>query len=416
MGRVRWIPVFFGAMVYAQVPPAPEPGEYACIQTNLTVAMPLPGLPPSTTVSSTPAPFGNLVLDGAGKYRMTLGRGNSGAYRYDGATGQVTFDGVLGRTQSSYATRGKLLYFEFRTQVVSFSCSRNGKTDHGERRGSSPEHHSTPAASPNSRFAGRLYYADHRGAFRVDLQTGQEKAIGLSGNFDVRADGRVVYVDSHGEMILTNEDGSGRTRVPVYGSKNYSPRFSPDGSRIAYHGGQKPQGMEAALESAFSNKRLEPLVVSADGRLHAAFGSDYAQPCWTPDGRIVMAGAKAAPGITSGNQAGLFISDPQLRRLTRLPLDFDAPHSPAVSPDGTKLAFANGPALWVSAIDGSAPRKVYEGASRHVMFPAWSPDGQALAFVDNQVVGIVSLKGEEIPVKTSNGAVVRSTAEVLWLR
>jgi hypothetical protein len=98
------------------------------------------------------------------------------------------------------------------------------------------------------------------------------------------------------------------SRVSLFAFRGH---LSPDGGRIAYYGGQKPQGMEAALESTFSNKRLEPLVVSADGKLHAAFGSDYAQPSWTPDGRIVMAGAKAAPGVTSGNHVERFISDPQ---------------------------------------------------------------------------------------------------------
>ena len=66
-------------------------------------------------------------------------------------------------------------------------------------------------------------------------------------------------------------------------------------------------------------------------------------------------------------------------------------------------------------IDGSNPRKIYDGASRYVMFPAWSPDGQALTFVDNQVVGIVSLKGEELPVKRKDGETLRSRSEVLWL-
>lgn len=416
MARLWILSLAAAFFAQAQVPPPPHKGEYSCTQVNLTAAMPLPGLPPSTTVTTAPAPFGNLVLDGAGKYRMTVGRDNSGSYRYDSASGRVTFDGVLAPMRANYGTRGALLYFDFRGQGVSFSCSARGSVDYGEASARARDAGPSSNAAPNSRFTGRIYYADHRGAFKVDLATGSVRSLGLSGNFDVRPDGAVVYVNSRGEMILTNENGSGASRVPVYGTKNYSPRFSPDGNRIAYHGGQKPRGLEAAMEAAFTNARLEPLVITRDGRLLAAFGSDYAQPCWTPDGRIVVAGGKFAPGITTGNVSGLFISDPSLRTLKRLPLDFDAPHSPAVSPDGTKLAFANGPNLWVSGIDGSNPRKIYDGASRNVMFPAWSPDGQALTFIDNEVVGIVSLRGEELAVKNRDGATLRSNSEVIWLR
>jgi hypothetical protein len=410
-----WVPLLAVTFVsHAQHLPAPEKGEYACTQLNLAPALPLPGLIPSTTVTAAPGPYGNLVLDGAGKYHMTVGDKHSGSYRYDRATGRVTFDGPLAAIPATYGANGSLLYFTFRSEGISFTCSARGKADSGTRDSSRPQTRHEEAA-PNSRFTGRVYYAEPSGAFRIDLRTGHTTALGLSGNFDIRKDGAVVYVNSRGDMILSHEDGSGASRIPVYGAKNYSPRFAPDGGRIAYYGGQKPSGLEAAMEAAFTNNHLEPLVVSQQGRVLAAFGADYAQPCWTPDGRIVVAGARSVPGILAGNVIGIFISDPALRRLTRLPLNFDSPHSPAVSPDGSKLAFANGPNLWVSGIDGSSPRKVYDGASSHVMFPAWSPDGQSLVFVDNQVVGIVSLKGEELPVKAHDGRTLRSTSELVWL-
>ncbi len=46
----------------AQMPPEPVKGEYPCTQLGLTAALPLPGLPPTTTVTAAPGPFGNLVL------------------------------------------------------------------------------------------------------------------------------------------------------------------------------------------------------------------------------------------------------------------------------------------------------------------------------------------------------------------
>jgi dipeptidyl aminopeptidase/acylaminoacyl peptidase len=407
------IAVAFGQ---SAVPPPPEKGEYRCIQLNLTAALPLPGLPPTTTVTSAPSPFGNMVLDGAGQYRMTVGRNASGTYRYDSSTGRVTFTGVLASMTNTFGTRGATMSFEFRGQGVSFSCSATGSRQFGDSSGSRTGTIEGGNSRPNGNFVGRIYYADVSGAHRIDVATGKTTALGLSGNFDVRSDGVVVYVNKQGEMILTNDQGSNARRVNVYGSKNYSPRISPDGTRIAYYGMQKPDGLEAAMMAAYSNANLEPLVVSADGRLVAAFGTAYAQPTWTPDGRLIVAGAKPTNAQGNGATTGLFISDVSLRRLARIAVDFDAPHSPAVSPDGTRLAFANGPNLWVCNLDGSSLRKLYDGSTRHVLYPAWSPDGTALTFTDNQVVGIVSLAGEELPLKTADGGIVRSDSELLWMR
>src|SRR5687767_12441425 len=126
------VPVVYGAVAYGQpapAPPVPEKGEYRCIQLNLTAAPPLPGLPPTTTVTSAPAPFGNLVLDGAGQYRMTVGRNASGTYRYDSSNGRVSFTGVLSSLKNNYGTRGATISFEFNGQGVSFSCSLTGRRD-----------------------------------------------------------------------------------------------------------------------------------------------------------------------------------------------------------------------------------------------------------------------------------------------
>ena len=58
----------------------------------------------------------------------------------------------------------------------------------------------------------------------------------------------------------------------------------------------------------------------------------------------------------------------QARRLT-------AGTTPAWSPDGIELVFADGPLLVVMRPDGSARRVLTEGAT-----PAWSPDGSRIAF------------------------------------
>lgn len=389
--------------------PSPPKGEYGCLQTNVTAALPLPGMAPTTTVTSTPAPFGNLVIEGDGRYRMTAGKNNSGAYRMD-ANGVVTFTGVAGSMSNQYGARGQVLYFSFRGQGTSFTCSLATGRDWGT---------TNPAASNNppvnGTFQGRILFAGPGGVFSVDLRTGQQKPLGLSGNFDVRTTGETVYITDRGEMILSTSTGSGSRTIPIYGGKNYSPRFSPDGTKIAYYGGQKPRGLEAAMSAAFTNANLQPIVIDRNGTVLATLGTAYAQPTWTPDGRIVVAGSKQVGSVSADATTGIYLSDARLGNLRRIDPNFDAPHSPAVSPDGKHVAFANGPNLWVCALDGSGQRRVYEGGSQYVKYPAWSPDGKALVFTDNGIVGIVSLDGRELPVKTTGGTLARSNSEVLWL-
>jgi Tol biopolymer transport system component len=65
---------------------------------------------------------------------------------------------------------------------------------------------------------------------------------------------------------------------------------------------------------------------------------------------------------------------------------------PAISPDGRSIAFTNGDLdkdgaeLWVSGVDGSAPRKLATGNGRgSFSSPIWSPDGRWIAYLRNEI-------------------------------
>ena len=64
---------------------------------------------------------------------------------------------------------------------------------------------------------------------------------------------------------------------------------------------------------------------------------------------------------------------------------------PALSPDGTQLAYTSndgtGADLWIANADGTAPRMLFDSGQVDSA-PAWSPDGTKLAFeIHGPVVG-----------------------------
>jgi Tol biopolymer transport system component len=60
--------------------------------------------------------------------------------------------------------------------------------------------------------------------------------------------------------------------------------------------------------------------------------------------------------------------------------NFAADHSPAWSPDGTRIAFERAGAILVMNADGRAPRRVTSSIVLPDSEPAWSPDGTRIAF------------------------------------
>jgi Tol biopolymer transport system component len=99
---------------------------------------------------------------------------------------------------------------------------------------------------------------------------------------------------------------------------------------------------------------------------------------WFPDGSHLLAvgstGPKDAPSLWS-----VSIFGGAARKLAEDGVQ------PAISPDGTQIAFLRGPetsqSLWLMQADGSNPRQLLDGHGVLIASPAWAPDGRHLALI-----------------------------------
>ena len=155
--------------------------------------------------------------------------------------------------------------------------------------------------------------------------------------------------------------------------RDESPRWSPDGSRIAF-------------SSTRAGANHDLYVMDADGRNvtrvtdHAANDQD---PSWMPDGRSLVF---SSDRDSRGDLYRVWLADRRVDRLTR---NFvGRALMPAVSPDGRSVAFAAQTLerlqFWefqIHVLDLATGRTRALPGTGGACWPSWAPDGRTIANV-----------------------------------
>jgi Tol biopolymer transport system component len=194
------------------------------------------------------------------------------------------------------------------------------------------------------------------------------------------------------DVYLIHPDGTGRRNLTVTPSTDeHDPAWSPDGSRIVFssqdcvdEGG--PQGERVCLgiselKTVDLSGRIRPVIGNP-----TVFASDR-DPDWSPAGNLIaFVSDRSVGGVPFGAEWHLWTIATDGADLTPLVgRDAAVGHSPAFSPDGSRLAYfsgggpAGGEAIFVIDLDSGASSRLTDlpiGAGA----PAWSPDGAELAF------------------------------------
>ena len=193
-----------------------------------------------------------------------------------------------------------------------------------------------------------------------------EKLTGDPGVFSTR----ITYIVKNGtrfELQVADADGFGAQTILASNEPIISPKWSPDGTRLAY----------------VSFERKKPIVyiqslVTGNRTVAANFRGSNSAPAWSPDGR------RLAVVLTKDGNSQIYLINADGSNATRLTNTSTIDTEPNFSPDGQWVIFTSdrggSPQIYRVPVTGGTPERLTFDGSYNVS-PRYAPDGKSFVFI-----------------------------------
>ncbi len=197
------------------------------------------------------------------------------------------------------------------------------------------------------------------------------------------ADGRLIaFTVADSLLYVIDPDGSNLRLLANNAIHETHMAVSPNGKWVAYYGKGTQSGMDHLCIAAVDGSGWQTVCTNADNQND--FGGGIG---WSIDAGTIFFLGRSASGNRDVFRVGI---DGQ--GLVNLTNDSQREYSPAVSPDGSRVAYSVyeragavmvGSDIWMVNADGSNKRNVSNtgGLANAERYPTWSPDGNSLLYV-----------------------------------
>lgn len=170
------------------------------------------------------------------------------------------------------------------------------------------------------------------------------------------------------QLWLMNADGSGHVKLTTRDASESSPRWSPDGSRIAFASSSEADGSEIYIYWVASGKmaRITQLERSPSDLSWSPDGTHIAFSMHVPESNPVLVKPHKKP------KGAKWAEHPRV--TTRLKHEAD----------GVGYLEPGYSHLFVIPAEGGTARQITSGNYHHNSRPVWTPDGESLIFAANR--------------------------------
>lgn len=257
-------------------------------------------------------------------------------------------------------------------------------------------------SSTRKQLAFAMTWGERSDIFVADLMTGMIKNVTAEASFGGieprwSPDGtRLAYVcgEYEPDICIIGADASGYIQLTSHPSRDINPSWSPDGSAIAY------QTNRGGLADIYIINLKDMRERDLTQRI-----SQNAQPFWSPDGKAILFQSDRDGSMD------IFTISPESNQITNLTRNNALDVDPQWSPNGEFIAFRSDRSgewdLFIMKRDGSNLTNLTAGWGP-VFTYAWSPDSRYLVFASghggNSDIYKVSIGGEQVVQLTRHPA------------